>query len=69
MRPCDATETAECWAAAVQHEGPTLFALTRQALPHLSRERAKNPDVTKGGYILSDAEGGRARSHPHSYRF
>jgi transketolase len=58
MRPADATETAESWAAAVQHDGPTLFALTRQALPHLSRAKAKNPDVTKGAYILSEAEGG-----------
>jgi transketolase len=58
MRPADATETAECWAAAMQHEGPSLFALTRQAVPHLSRAKAKNPDVTKGAYILSEAEGG-----------
>ncbi len=58
MRPGDATETAESWAVAVQHDGPTLFALSRQALPHLSRERAKNPDVSKGGYIFSEAEGG-----------
>ncbi len=58
MRPCDATETAEAWAVAVQHDGPTLFALSRQALPHLSRAKAKNADVAKGGYILSEAGGG-----------
>jgi transketolase len=58
MRPADATETAECWAAAVRHNGPTLFALTRQHVPHLDRSRAKNPDVSKGAYILSEAEGG-----------
>ncbi len=58
MRPCDANETSECWAFAVQHNGPTLFALTRQNVPHLDRSKAKNVDVSKGAYILSEAEGG-----------
>jgi transketolase len=58
MRPADATEAAEAWAAAVKHDGPTLFAFTRQNLPHLSRAAAKNADVSKGAYILSEAEGG-----------
>ncbi len=57
MRPADATETAECWIAALQHGGPSLFALTRQAVPNLSRANAKG-DVSKGAYILSEAEGG-----------
>jgi transketolase len=60
MRPADATETAEAWAIAIQHGGPTLFALTRQNCPHLDRSRAKNPDVSKGAYILSEADGGEA---------
>jgi transketolase len=60
MRPADATETAECWAVAVQRDGPTLFAFTRQHVPHLDRSRAKNIDVSKGAYILSEADGGRA---------
>lgn len=58
FRPADATETAEAWAFAVQHHGPTLFALTRQNLPHLDRSRAVDPDVSKGGYVLSEADGG-----------
>lgn len=58
MRPADATETAESWAVAVQHNGPTLFALTRQNVPHLDRSKAKNADVSKGAYIISEAEGG-----------
>jgi transketolase len=58
MRPADATETSECWAVAIQHNGPTLFALTRQHVPHLDRSHAKDPDVSKGAYILSEAEGG-----------
>lgn len=58
MRPADANETAESWAAAVEHNGPTLFAFTRQNVPHLDRSKAKNPDVAKGAYILSEPDGG-----------
>jgi transketolase len=57
MRPADANETAECWAVAVQHDGPSLFALTRQHVPHLDRSRMKG-EVSNGAYILSEAEGG-----------
>jgi transketolase len=58
IRPADPTETVEAWALAVQHDGPTLLVLTRQAVPHLDRSRAKSPGVAKGAYILSDADGG-----------
>ncbi len=58
MRPADATETAQCWAYAIDHDGPTLFALTRQNVPHLDRSKAKNIDVSKGAYIISEADGG-----------
>ncbi len=58
IRPADATETAEAWTHAVQHNGPTLFALTRQNVPHLER-KTKQGDVSKGGYILAEAEGGQ----------
>ncbi len=59
MRPADATETADSWVVAIEHNGPTLFALSRQNLPHLSRAGVKNGDVSKGAYILSEAEGGQ----------
>ncbi|MGA8025880.1 MAG: transketolase [Bryobacteraceae bacterium] len=58
LRPADATETSQSWAVAIQHDGPTLFALTRQNVPHLDRSRAKNPDASKGAYILSESEDG-----------
>jgi len=58
MRPADATEASECWAVAAAHNGPTLFALTRQNVPHLNRANVKNGDVSKGAYILSEAPGG-----------
>ncbi len=58
IRPADPTETAEAWAFAVQHDGPTLFALTRQNVPHLDRSNAKDPGAARGAYILSEADGG-----------
>jgi transketolase len=58
VRPADANETAEAWAAAIEHNGPTLFAFTRQNVPHLDRTKAKDPGVAKGGYILVEPDGG-----------
>ncbi|MBV9812555.1 MAG: transketolase, partial [Acetobacteraceae bacterium] len=59
IRPADANETAEAWAFAAAHNGPTLFALTRQHLPHLDRIRAKQAAVGRGAYILAEAENDR----------
>ena len=58
IRPADANETAAAWAYAVQHNGPTALVLSRQNMPHLDLSKAVNPDVSKGAYILSEAEGG-----------
>ncbi len=57
LRPADANETAAAWSFAVQHSGPTLFVLSRQNVPHLDRSNSVG-DLTKGAYILSEAEGG-----------
>lgn len=58
IRPADPNETAEAWAFAIQHNGPTLLVLTRQTVPHLDRVGAKNPGVARGAYVLADIEGG-----------
>ena len=58
MRPADATETAEAWAYAIEHDGPTLFALSRQNLPHLDRASAQEPGASRGAYILCEPTGG-----------
>jgi transketolase len=58
IRPADANETAEAWAFAVRHNGPTLLVLTRQAVPHLDRTQAKGADVARGAYVLAEADGG-----------
>ncbi len=58
IRPADANETAEAWAFAVKHNGPTLFVLTRQTVAHLDRSGAKEPGVARGAYVLADVECG-----------
>ena len=58
LRPADPTETAEAWAFAAAHQGPSLIVLTRQNVPHLDRSGAKDAAVARGGYILADADGG-----------
>ena len=58
IRPADPNETAEAWAFAVQHDGPTLLVLTRQAVAHLDRGGANSPGVARGAYVLADAEDG-----------
>ncbi len=58
IRPADPNETVDSWVFAVQHDGPTLLVLTRQAVPNLDRSHAQSPGVAKGAYILSEADGG-----------
>jgi transketolase len=56
LRPGDANETKEAWRVAVnRRNGPTLLALTRQALPTLDRSKvASETGVQKGAYVLAD---------------
>lgn len=55
LRPADANETAEAWIAALRFKGPTVLALTRQALPTLDRSRyAPAAGLQRGAYVLAD---------------
>ena len=57
-RPCDATETAVAWKAAVERkDGPTSLVFSRQGLAPQARSEAQVADITKGGYVLVDSEG------------
>jgi len=57
-RPCDATETAVAWKAAVlRDEGPTSLVLSRQGLPPQQRSAQQLQDIARGGYILKDCDG------------
>ncbi|MHC5226320.1 transketolase [Ignatzschineria sp. LJL83] len=52
-RPCDAVETLVAWGHGLQAEdNPTLLALSRQNLPHQTRDAATLKNVIKGGYVL-----------------
>ena len=61
LRPADANETVWAWKTALENEeGPSLLALTRQALPTFDRpENAPASMVQKGAYILKDASDGK----------
>ena len=51
IRPADANETAQAWKAAIsRRDGPTVLALTRQAVPVLDTPAS----VEKGAYVLKD---------------
>jgi transketolase len=55
IRPADPEETAGAFAAALErHDGPTLLALTRQAVPLLTDSPAsvRRAGVLKGAYVL-----------------
>jgi len=56
-RPCDAAETAVAWAAAIERNGPTALALTRQALPQQARTPEQQASIRRGGYILIECNG------------
>jgi transketolase len=60
FRPADAAETAEAWKVIMEEtRAPAFLALTRQAVPHLDRERyAPASGLRQGGYVLADATGG-----------
>jgi transketolase len=54
-RPCDATETAAAWIAAIaRHDGPTALILSRQNLTPQPRDSAQLGEISRGGYILAD---------------
>jgi transketolase len=60
MRPADTVETAECWQAALANRnGPSIIALTRQALPTLRTQHTDANLSARGGYVLLPADGGR----------
>jgi transketolase len=52
FRPCDAVETAEAWACALERtDGPTTLALSRQKLVHARQDDASENLSARGGYL------------------
>jgi len=57
-RPCDATESAVAWKAAVQSQkSPSALIFSRQGLKAMARTQTQVSDIEKGGYILQDCDG------------
>ena len=60
-RPSDAMETVIAWAAAIQRKtGPSALLLTRQNVPFAKRSDPVVAEISRGGYVLSDAPGAKA---------
>jgi transketolase len=61
-RPCDAMETAVAWKLALERRhGPTALILSRQSLPSVVRNDAQIAAIERGGYVVSEPEGGPHR--------
>ena len=54
IRPADAHETVEAWRAALaRRDGPTVIALTRQALPLADADATRG--LAKGAYVIYES--------------
>jgi transketolase len=58
LRPADADEVVGAWAAALEQDGPSVLALTRQGVPALG-DKPGGPvaAVAAGAYVLRDTDG------------
>ena len=62
-RPCDTTESAVAWANAIERrDGPTSMCFSRQNLPFQARSAEQVAAIRRGGYVLSEAEGGKPQA-------
>lgn len=60
-RPADSVEVAVAWTCAVERmDGPTSLVLSRQGIPGRKHEASDFDAIRKGGYVLSEAKGGKA---------
>jgi transketolase len=58
-RACDAVESAVAWKLAIERRsGPTCLVFSRQNLPHQTRTDDQRAAIARGGYVLSEAQGG-----------
>ena len=57
LRPADGEETNEAWLMALEHDGPTVLALTRQGLPTLEKADADwRQSMRRGAYVVQDVD-------------
>jgi transketolase len=57
LRPADAVECVECWQIALEADGPSVLALTRQNLPQLRRDLDSDNKCADGAYEISGTTG------------
>ncbi|HUR56582.1 MAG TPA: transketolase C-terminal domain-containing protein, partial [Opitutaceae bacterium] len=61
-RPCDSTESAVAWIAAIERaDGPSSLLFTRQNVPFQQRSADQVSAIRRGAYVLADARGGKPR--------
>jgi len=59
-RPCDTTESAVAWGAAVERKnGPSALIFSRQNCPFVSRDSQQIKEIARGGYVLRDPKSGK----------
>ena len=62
-RPCDTVESTVAWARAIERrDGPSTLIFSRQNLSFQKRDAATIKLIDKGGYILSEATGGKPQA-------
>ncbi len=61
LRPADAEETSLAWLMAMEHDGPTVLALTRQGLPVMAKADTNwQKTMRKGAYLVQESSNGKA---------
>ena len=59
-RPCDTTESAVAWGAAIERKnGPSALIFSRQNCPFVPRSASQIKDIARGGYVLRDPQSGK----------
>lgn len=62
-RPCDTVESTVSWARSIERkDGPSVLIFSRQNLPFQKRDAATIKQIDKGGYVLSEAAGGKPQA-------
>lgn len=57
IRPADANETSYAWQSAIENNGPTAIALTRQKVPVFNRNKYVSAEgALKGAYVLTTSK-------------
>ena len=52
IRPADANETAAAWRVALERDGPTALALTRQSAPVMERAECARAGAARGAWVV-----------------